>query len=124
MQAAIAAVHAEAPHPDATDWPQIAALYEVLTRLAPSPIVTLNHAVALGVTHGPAVGLALLDELSADERIAGHHRGAAVRAHGDTDAARQSFAEASRQTTSVPERRYLTHIAPPCSGDVCQRPIP
>jgi predicted RNA polymerase sigma factor len=112
LQAAIAAVHAEAPDPDVTDWPQIVALYEVLSRLAPSPMVTLNHAVALAMAHGPSVGLAMLDELAADDRLAGHHRLAAVRAHlrelaGDADAARRDFEEAARRTTSMPERRYL-----------------
>jgi predicted RNA polymerase sigma factor len=112
VQAAIAAVHAEAPHPDLTDWPQIVGLYEVLSRLAPSPVVTLNHAVALGMAHGPSVGLAMLDELAADDRLADHHRLAAVRAHllelsGDADAARRNFEKAARLTTSMPERRYL-----------------
>ena len=112
VQAAIAAVHAEAPHPDVTDWPQIVGLYEVLSRLAPSPMVTLNHAVALAMAHGPSVGLAMLDELAADDRLASHHRLAAVRAHlhelaGDADAARRDFEAAARQTTSMPERRYL-----------------
>ena len=112
VQAAIAAVHAEAPHPDLTDWPQIVGLYEVLSRLAPSPMVTLNHAVALGMAHGPSVGLAMLDELAADDRVTDHHRLAAVRAHlhelaGDADAARRNFEKAARLTTSMPERRYL-----------------
>jgi RNA polymerase sigma factor (sigma-70 family) len=112
VQAAIAAVHAEAPHPDVTDWPQIVGLYEVLSRLAPSPMVTLNHAVALAMAYGPSVGLAMLDELAADDRLTGHHRLAAVRAHlhelaGDADAARRDFEKAARHTTSMPERRYL-----------------
>ncbi len=112
VQAAIAAVHAEAPHPDVTDWPQIVGLYEVLSRLAPSPMVTLNHAVALAMAHGPSVGLAMLDELAAGDRLTGHHRLAAVRAHlhelaGDADAARRDFETAARHTTSMPERRYL-----------------
>lgn len=112
LQAAIAAVHAEAPHPDATDWPQIVALYEVLSRVVPNPMVTLNHAVALAMAHGPKVGLAMLDELADDDRVANHHRLVAVRAHleelaGDTEAARLGFAEAARLTTSLPERRYL-----------------
>jgi RNA polymerase sigma factor (sigma-70 family) len=112
VQAAIAAVHAEAPHPDVTDWRQIVGLYEVLSRLAPGPMVTLNHAVALGMAHGPSVGLAMLDELSGDDRLTEHHRLAAVRAHlhelaGDADAARRNFEKAARHTTSMPERRYL-----------------
>jgi RNA polymerase sigma factor (sigma-70 family) len=116
VQAAIAAVHAEAPHPDATDWRQIVALYEVLGRLAPNPMVTLNHAVAVAMAHGPRVGLAMLDALDEDARVAGHHRLSAVRAHllelaGDTEAARRAFLEAARRTTSVPERRYLERRA-------------
>ena len=112
LQAAIAAIHAEAPHADATDWPQIAALYAVLSRIAPNPMVTLNHAVAIAMAHGPGVGLAMLDELEADDRMAGHHRLAAARAHllelaGETAAARRSFVTAARITTSIPERRYL-----------------
>jgi predicted RNA polymerase sigma factor len=116
VQAAIAAVHAEAPHAEVTDWPQIVALYEVLSRLAPNPMVTLNHAVACAMAHGPSVGLAMLDELDGDARIAQHHRLAAVRAHlhelsGNTDAARAGYEEAARRTTSIPERRYLERCA-------------
>jgi RNA polymerase sigma factor (sigma-70 family) len=112
VQAAIAAVHAEAPHAGATDWPQIVALYELLSRLAPNPMVTLNHAVALAMAHGPSVGLAMLEELDGDDRMTGHHRLASVRAHlnemaGDAAAALQGYEEAARLTTSVPERRYL-----------------
>lgn len=112
VQAAIAALHAAAPHADATDWPQIVALYELLGRLDPNPMVTLNHAVALAEAHGPTVGLAMLDELRGDERVAGHHRVDAVRAHlleraGDTDAAREHYLRAARRTTSGPEQRYL-----------------
>ena len=116
VQAAIAAVHAEAPHADVTDWPQIVALYEVLSRLAPNPMVTLNHAVACAMAHGPNVGLAMLEELDGDHRIAEHHRLAAVRAHlhelaGNTEAARSGYEEAARRTTSIPERRYLERRA-------------
>jgi predicted RNA polymerase sigma factor len=63
VQAAIAAVHAEAPSTQATDWPQVLALYTLLERLAPNPVTTLNRAVALGMVKGPAAGLALLSEL-------------------------------------------------------------
>ena len=62
VQAAIAAIHAEAPSADATDWPQILALYDLLERLAPNPMVTLNRAVAAGMAHGPKAGLAVLDD--------------------------------------------------------------
>ncbi len=116
LQAAIAALHAEAPKPDATDWPQICALYAVLGRVAPNPMVTLNRAVALAMAHGPSVGLAMLDELRADDRVAAHHRLAAVRAHlremaGDTDAARRDYQDAARRTRSLPEQRYLEQRA-------------
>ncbi|MEU8385607.1 DUF6596 domain-containing protein, partial [Streptosporangium sp. NPDC048865] len=112
LQAAIAAVHAEAAHAEETDWPQILALYRLLERLAPNPMVTLNHAVALAMVRGPEAGLDLLTTLEADERMAGHHRLHAVRAHlletaGDREAARAAYREAARRTTSLPEQRYL-----------------
>ncbi|MBO4139145.1 sigma-70 family RNA polymerase sigma factor, partial [Micromonospora tulbaghiae] len=81
VQAAIAAVHAEAPTAEDTDWRQIVALYRVLERVAPNPMVTLNQAVAVAMVDGPRAGLALLATLDADGRTAGHHRLAAVRAH-------------------------------------------
>ena len=81
LQAAIAAVHAEAPRAEQTDWPQIAALYRVLSLLAPNPMVTLNQAAAVAMVDGPDAGLALLGPLEQDERMARHHRLAAVRAH-------------------------------------------
>jgi RNA polymerase sigma factor (sigma-70 family) len=112
VQAAIAAVHAEATRPQDTDWPQIVALYEVLERLAPNPMVTLNHAVAVAMARGPEAGLEMLGTLEADDRMAGHHRVDAVRAHllemaGDLAAARSGYRTAARQTTSLPEQRYL-----------------
>ncbi|WP_284743868.1 RNA polymerase sigma factor [Amycolatopsis sp. RTGN1] len=112
LQAAIAAVHDEAPTADVTDWPQILALYTVLERVAPNPTVTLNRAVAVAEVHGPAAGLALLDAVSADERISASHHLVSVRAHllelaGDHDAARAGYREAARRTTSEPERRHL-----------------
>ncbi|WFE38187.1 sigma-70 family RNA polymerase sigma factor [Micromonospora sp. WMMD998] len=112
VQAAIAAVHAEAPTAATTDWPQIVALYRVLARLAPNPMVTLNQAVAVAMVDGPRAGLALLAPLDADDRTAGHHRLAAVRAHllelaGDRADARAAYLAAARATTSLPERRYL-----------------
>jgi RNA polymerase sigma factor (sigma-70 family) len=111
LQAAIAAVHAEAPRAQDTDWPQILALYELLERIAPNPMVTLNHAVAVAMVKGPRAGLDLLGTLDGDERLAGHHRLAAVRAHllemaGDDAAA--YYRLAARRTTSLPEQRYLT----------------
>jgi predicted RNA polymerase sigma factor len=112
LQAAIAAVHDEAPTADVTDWPQILALYTVLERVAPNPTVTLNRAVAVAEVRGPVAGLALLDALSSDERISASHHLVSVRAHllemaGDRDAARTGYQEAARRTTSEPERRHL-----------------
>jgi RNA polymerase sigma factor (sigma-70 family) len=112
LQAAIAAVHDEAPSAQDTDWPQILALYELLARVAPNPMVTLNHAVAVAMVHGPRAGLELLATLDADERVADHHRLDAVRAHllemaGDNAAAGAGYRAAARRTTSLPEQRYL-----------------
>jgi predicted RNA polymerase sigma factor len=121
LQAAIAAVHDEAPDADDTDWPQVVALYELLERISPNPIVTLNHAVAVAMVSGPQAGLDLLAPLDADGRMAGHHRLAAVRAHlqemaGDHAAARAGYRTAARGTTSVPEQRYLTARAARLAG--------
>jgi RNA polymerase sigma factor (sigma-70 family) len=112
LQAAIAAVHDEAARADDTDWRQILVLYELLARVAPSPVVTLNHAVALAMVRGPEAGLELLATLDGDGRMAGNHRLEAVRAHllelaGDTVAARERYRAAARRTTSLPEQRYL-----------------
>jgi RNA polymerase sigma factor (sigma-70 family) len=112
MQAAIAAVHDEALTAAETDWPQILALYEVLERVSPSPVVTLNRAVAVAMVHGPRAGLAVVGTLDADDRMAHNHRLEAVRAHllelaGDLAAARKSYQRAARMTASVPEQRYL-----------------
>ncbi|SCG64462.1 RNA polymerase sigma factor [Micromonospora coxensis] len=112
LQAAIAAVHAEAPSAERTDWRQIVALYRVLAGLAPNPMVTLNRAAAVAMVDGPRAGLALLAPLDADDRVAGHHRLAAVRAHllelaGEPAAAREAYLLAARRTTSLPEQRYL-----------------
>lgn len=111
LQAAIAAVHAEAARAEDTDWPQILALYELLERSAPNPMVTLNRAVAVAMAQGPQAGLDLLKTLD-DESIAEHHRLHAVRAHllemaGDREAALNGYLAAARRTTSLPEQRYL-----------------
>ena len=112
LQAAIAAIHDEAPSAAATDWPQIMALYELLLRIADNPVVRLNHAVAVAMVRGPHAGLELLDELNADDRITGDHRLHAVRGHllemaGERAAARDSYLAAARQATSLPQQRYL-----------------
>ncbi|HEX6336270.1 MAG TPA: sigma-70 family RNA polymerase sigma factor [Jiangellaceae bacterium] len=113
IQAAIAAVHDEAPSADETDWPQILALYETLERIAPSPMITLNRAVAVAMVHGPRAGLALLGTLNDDERMASSHRLAATRGHllelaGDIDGARECYQRAARMTASRPEQHYLS----------------
>jgi predicted RNA polymerase sigma factor len=124
LQSAIAAVHDEAPSTDDTDWLQIVLLYELLLRSAPNPMAGLNHAVAVAVAmvDGPRAGLDLLGPLAADDRLADHHRLHAVRAHlperaGDDAAARASYREAARRTTSLPQQRYLearaARLAPP-----------
>nr|BFE82932.1 sigma factor-like helix-turn-helix DNA-binding protein [Planobispora longispora] len=112
LQAAIAALHDEAPSAEATDWPQITALYELLMRISDNPVVALNHAVAVAMARGPRVGLGVLDELAADGRIAEDHRLHAVRAHllemaGDRPAARECYLAAARRATGLPQRRYL-----------------
>ena len=112
MQAAIAAVHDEAARAEDTDWPQILALYDLLKRMSDNPMVTLNHAIAAAMVHGPAAGLELLEALDEDARLHGHHRLDAVRAHllemaGDRQAAMAHYRAAAGRTTSLPERNYL-----------------
>ncbi|MGW5670913.1 RNA polymerase sigma factor [Micromonospora sp. NPDC003776] len=112
LQAAIAALHDEAPSAERTDWRQILALYQVLERLAGSPVVSLNRAVASAMVHGPAAGLDALAALDGDPRMAGHHRLDAARAHlyemaGDRAAAVAHYRAAAGRTTSRPEHDYL-----------------
>ena len=116
LQAAIAAVHAEAPDAATTDWAQIRALYDMLERVAPGPAVTLNRAVAVGMASGPAAGLTIVDGLLQDPRMARHHRTHAVRAHllelaGDRSGAAQAYERAAALTASLPEQRYLNRRA-------------
>ena len=112
LQAAIAAVHDQAARADDTDWPQILALYlyGLLEQMTGNPVVTLNRAVALSMVDGPSAGLALLDAL--DERLRGHYRLDAVRAHllelaGNTQAALVHYRAAASRTTNLAEQRYL-----------------
>lgn len=112
LQAAIAAVHAEAATYAETDWLQISVLYDMLSRAAPGPAVTLNHAVAVAMAHEPAAGLAMLEPLLDDPAMKRHHRLYAVRGHlldlaGDGDGAREQYRIAARLTASRPEQRYL-----------------
>jgi RNA polymerase sigma factor (sigma-70 family) len=119
LQAAIAAVHAESPSAQDTDWPQVLALYTLLERLAPNPVTTLNRAVALGMVSGPDAGLAVVSELETGV-LAGSHRLLAVRAHlleraGQTSAAAAAYQEAARLAGSLPEQRFLLGRAAGCS---------
>jgi RNA polymerase sigma factor (sigma-70 family) len=112
LQAAVAAVHDEAARTEDTDWPQVLALYELLKRVSPGPMVTLNHAIAAAMVHGPAKGLELLGALDTDARLAGHYRLDAVRAHllemvGDYESAIMHYRIAAGRTTSIPEQNYL-----------------
>ncbi|XVQ83616.1 RNA polymerase sigma factor [Microbispora siamensis] len=112
VQAAIAACHATAARPEDTDWPQIAVLYARLARLVPSPVVELNRAVAVGMAHGPAAGLALIDALRETGALAGYHLLPAARADllrrlGRTDEAADAYREAAGLATTDAERRYL-----------------
>ena len=110
LQAAIAALHDEAPSAEATDWPQILALYGLLERMTANPMVTLNRAVAAAMTHGPGAGLEILDGIAA--QLAGHHRLDAVRGHllemaGDDERAIAHYRAAAGRTTSLAERDHL-----------------
>ncbi|MFJ5837550.1 RNA polymerase sigma factor [Streptomyces shenzhenensis] len=112
LQAAIAATHADAPTAAETNWPQVHALYLILERIAPNPMVTLNRAIALAETEGPHAGLALLSTLDSDERMAGHHRLLAVRGHllertGDLAGAHEHYRRAAKATAGIAEQRYL-----------------
>ncbi|AMY07982.1 RNA polymerase sigma factor [Luteitalea pratensis] len=111
VQAAIAALHDEAPSTEATDWPQILALYELL-RFQDNPMVSLSRAIALAMVNGPEAGLAALDELALDPRISNHHRLTAARAHlleraGHHAEAIEEYRRAAQRTTNTPERDYL-----------------
>jgi RNA polymerase sigma factor (sigma-70 family) len=119
VEAAIAAIHAEAERAEDTDWRQILALYQVLDRIKPTAVVRLNMAVAAAMVRGPQAGLDLLSGLDEDERMTGYHRFAAVQGHllemaGDHAAARASYLLAARRTTSLPEQRYLESRAARC----------
>jgi RNA polymerase sigma factor (sigma-70 family) len=121
LQAAIAAIHDEAPSTEQTDWAQIVALYELLMRISDNPVVALNHAAAVAMAGAPDAGLDLLAALAADRRIAADHRLHAVRAHlleltGDQAAARAAYQEAARRSTSLPVQRYLNARADRLAG--------
>ena len=112
LQAAIAAVHAEATNTDATDWAQIVGLYDVLLRLDPSPVVELNRAVGVAMRDGPAAGLAAVDAILARGELADYHLAHAARADlcrrlGMTGEARAAYRRALELTRQGPERRFL-----------------
>jgi RNA polymerase sigma-70 factor, ECF subfamily len=112
LQAAIAAVHAEAPTPADTDWSEIVGLYDVLLRITPSPIIALNRTVAVAQLNGPAVGLEHLDQLLADGELDGYQLAHAARADflrrlGRNDEARRAYRRAIELTTQGPAKRFL-----------------
>jgi RNA polymerase sigma factor (sigma-70 family) len=112
LQAAIAALHDEAPRHEDTDWAQIAALYGLLERMSENPMVALNRAIAVAMVQGPDAGLALVDALAAGGRLAGSHRLDAVRGHllelgGQREAAVAAYLAAANRTTNTAERTYL-----------------
>lgn len=121
LQAAIAAVHDEASGVEDTDWTEILLLYQLLDRIAPNPMATLNRALALAMVEGPDAGLHLLATLDGDKRVASHHRLFAMRGHllqlaGESAAAAEAFETAARRCTSLPERTYLQDRARAVKG--------
>jgi RNA polymerase sigma factor (sigma-70 family) len=121
LQAAIAAVHDEAESAEATDWRQIAALFGVLLRLDDSPVVALNHAVAVSMVAGPKAGLELVQRLGGDARINGDRRFHAVRGHllemaGDNSAAIDAYRAAAAAATNLQQQRYLNQQVTRLSG--------
>jgi len=112
VQAAIAAVHAEASDAAATDWARIVGLYDVLLRAEPSPVVELNRAVAVAMRDGPEAGLALIDAILARGELADYHPAHAARADlcrrlERTAEARAAYTRALNLTQQEPERRFL-----------------
>jgi RNA polymerase sigma factor (sigma-70 family) len=119
LQAAIAACHARAPTPEATDWPQIAALYAVLSGLTHSPVVGVNRAVAAGMAYGPAAGLALLKPLQTEAALKDYYplwaaRGELLARAGQPEDARAAFETAAAMTRNRPEREALLRRARQC----------
>src|SRR5207248_3840709 len=116
LQAAIAACHARARTPEQTDWTRIAALYDALAQLTPSPIIALNRAVALSMAFGPAVGLELVDTLTSEPSLKSYHllpsvRGDLLAKLGRLDEARAEFERAAALTRNVRERELLLERA-------------
>ena len=116
LQAAVAALHDQAKTTDATDWSQIETLYGLLERMSDNPMVALNRAVAAAMVEGPEAGLRLIETIAQDERLKGHYRVDAVRAHlyeraGQRDLAVEHYRRAAEGTASLPERNYLLNKA-------------
>jgi len=116
LQAAIAACHARAIQPEETDWVRIAALYETLVQISPSPIVELNRAVALGMAFGPAAGLALLEEIEDDPALSNYHLLPSVRADlleklGRSEEAASEYKRAADLAGNTRERDLLLQRA-------------
>jgi RNA polymerase sigma-70 factor (ECF subfamily) len=114
LQAAIAAVHAEAPSAGETDWPQIIGLYDVLLRAVPSPVIELNRAVAVAMREGPLAGLQLVEGILARGELLDYHlahsaRGEFCRQLGRMDEARTAYEKALSLTQQIPEKRFLKH---------------
>ncbi len=121
LQGALAACHARARTAQATDWAQIVALYDALAQVAPSPVVELNRAVAVGMAFGPAAGLAIVDALGAERRLANYHwlpsvRGDLLARLGRTDEARAEFERAAAMTRNARERELLLERAHSAAG--------
>jgi len=126
LQAAIAAVHAEAPAAEDTDWGQIVGLYEVLLRIEPSPVVELNRAAAVAMRHGPAAGLALVDAILARGDLRQYYLAHSARADlcrrlGQTEEARASYRRALELTRQEPERRFLERRLRELGGEPVSR---
>jgi RNA polymerase sigma factor (sigma-70 family) len=121
LQAAIAACHARATTAADTDWPRIVALYDAVAQLAPSPVVELNRAVAVGMAFGPAAGLDLVDALVAEPSLKAYHllpavRGDLLRKLGRSDEARAEFERGASLTENAPERELLLRRAAECAS--------
>jgi RNA polymerase sigma factor (sigma-70 family) len=128
IQAAIAACHARASTPDATDWPRIVALYDALAQLAPSPVVELNRAVAVSMAFGPAAGLELLDALAAEPALKSYHllpsvRGDLLAKLGRFAEARREFESAASMTRNVREQTMLLERAEASARLASQPPV-
>jgi predicted RNA polymerase sigma factor len=126
LQAAIAACHARAHAADETDWQRIAALYDALAQLAPSPVVDLNRAVALAMAFGPATGLELVDQLTSEPALSSYHllptvRGDLLASLGRFEEARPEFERAASLTRNTRERGLLLERAAACAQNVASR---